>query len=539
MGGKESIRGYVLQAIISLLKSLDDEWTFLYLEPDSANQKIDIKWKQPNDAVIVEQVKSSIRNFSKTNIIDWIIDLYNDYSSAQRFRLTLIGNYSDETSKFFENLDKLSKDSPDSKISELYAIRDRLEISIFPLKTEILKSDVTVKLYKFLEGNNILTKLSDANVAVNALLFDTLIDSIKNKEISRKEFENHILSVFDSFENHLVSSKKEISPCFYLEEIGEFNKSIIASSLIKLEELQVINDLKQKLISSIEEIDKIKLHRKEFSLIESIDEPLGEYLETNISIAVKSILNTDLSEGFFHFGDLRRVMKTDGLFLPGRSLYKYEGNEQEIQKWDLFSDFWWQLDTIKDLLSYIYKINNYYYLSLALCNTGNEFDSELRIRLKIPKIVKVLNSENFPIPDSLETLKLLCNNQSPLITALKINKDSNLKESFSSQLFPEYLDLIGMDIFPNKEKDKEELQGNFKRLISYIFDFEIFCDQKEYNIIDFKISQINPAESFGLVSYLFIDSDSAFDIKYEITSKTNYKNEGVLQVELPAANTRS
>jgi hypothetical protein len=82
MGGKEGSRGYLYQAIISVLTSLtDDDWEKVQIEPDTNNEKIDIIWDFPNNVKKAVQVKSSINNFTFPQIIDLLKKMTSDFTS--------------------------------------------------------------------------------------------------------------------------------------------------------------------------------------------------------------------------------------------------------------------------------------------------------------------------------------------------------------------------------------------------------------------------------------------------------------------------
>jgi hypothetical protein len=90
MGGQEGNRGYLIQTVIALLKSLDDAtWTSVTIEPDSASDKVDILWEGTKGRKAV-QVKSSINPISKPNGISWARALKSSIS-ADHYELVLIG----------------------------------------------------------------------------------------------------------------------------------------------------------------------------------------------------------------------------------------------------------------------------------------------------------------------------------------------------------------------------------------------------------------------------------------------------------------
>ena len=68
MGGLEGFRGYYYQALSTFLNGvMGEEWIQVTLEADSKEDKIDILWEY-SEKVISIQVKSSINNFSKSDI---------------------------------------------------------------------------------------------------------------------------------------------------------------------------------------------------------------------------------------------------------------------------------------------------------------------------------------------------------------------------------------------------------------------------------------------------------------------------------------
>jgi hypothetical protein len=55
MGGNAGIRGHLIQTIICVLDALekDSEWISVTLEQLDGSEKVDIKWKYPEDVVKV------------------------------------------------------------------------------------------------------------------------------------------------------------------------------------------------------------------------------------------------------------------------------------------------------------------------------------------------------------------------------------------------------------------------------------------------------------------------------------------------------
>ena len=75
MGGKEGNRGYLVQTIIALLESLnDDTWISVTIEPEHISEKVDVKWEGPSFRRLA-QIKSSINQIGKSDAEQWATEL--------------------------------------------------------------------------------------------------------------------------------------------------------------------------------------------------------------------------------------------------------------------------------------------------------------------------------------------------------------------------------------------------------------------------------------------------------------------------------
>ncbi len=90
MGGQDGNRGYLIQAVVALLSSLDDStWQSIALEPDISSDKVDILWTAPSQTKAT-QVKSSINQINKPDAIRWASDLKKS-TNADIYELILVG----------------------------------------------------------------------------------------------------------------------------------------------------------------------------------------------------------------------------------------------------------------------------------------------------------------------------------------------------------------------------------------------------------------------------------------------------------------
>lgn len=91
MGGQAGGRGYLVQALISVLDAFtnDREWTAIELEPDMASDKVDILWHYPNRRRVV-QVKSSQNQITVPDVKAWAQELEGSIA-ADEYEIALIG----------------------------------------------------------------------------------------------------------------------------------------------------------------------------------------------------------------------------------------------------------------------------------------------------------------------------------------------------------------------------------------------------------------------------------------------------------------
>lgn len=90
MSGQDGNRGYLIQAIIALLESLNQtDWSEVTIEADHISDKVDVAWSG-HFGTRVCQVKSSINQISKPDAIKWAEELEGQ-SQAEEYLLILVG----------------------------------------------------------------------------------------------------------------------------------------------------------------------------------------------------------------------------------------------------------------------------------------------------------------------------------------------------------------------------------------------------------------------------------------------------------------
>lgn len=190
MGGNAGIRGYIIQTIICLLDALekDNNWISVTLEPLDESEKVDIRWKYPNDIVKLTQVKSSQNIIGFAAAKTYCNDLKSHSPNASEYELSLIGTLA-------KNL--LTKESIDDvKISKLGS-----------LDTEILIDQASTKIDFYYSRKN-KTKISPQvrEIIIHNLSSRFSTSSIVGKEITRSVFDDNLLEWINAIENQIETN---------------------------------------------------------------------------------------------------------------------------------------------------------------------------------------------------------------------------------------------------------------------------------------------------------------------------------------------
>ena len=189
MGGQHSLRGYLVQSLITVIDSLvDKDWDSVTVEPNKESEKVDIRWLYSNGEKKVAQVKSSINNFKYFKAQQWSTELESSTTDATHFELILVGH-------------------PDEKLSKTKTIG---KVAIAPFKSLNMNSlvdEASVKIDKFYEQkgkSKIIASVRE--LLVKALIQEINFGAISGKEIFRHEFEDLLIDWIASIEKQIISN---------------------------------------------------------------------------------------------------------------------------------------------------------------------------------------------------------------------------------------------------------------------------------------------------------------------------------------------
>ncbi|QQD13143.1 hypothetical protein [Sphingobacterium sp. UDSM-2020] len=185
MGGQHGIRGYLLQAIVTVLESLSKkaEWKNVTLEPSDESEKVDVLWEYNDGTKKVVQIKSSQNTINYSAANSWAEEL-KEQTSADCFELICIGHV-------------------DTKLNKAKDING-VKITVKPLDFESLQNNSIVKLDEFYERSG-RSKISSTikEVLLNSLNYKLSKESIFGKTISAEEFDTILLTWLSEIESHV------------------------------------------------------------------------------------------------------------------------------------------------------------------------------------------------------------------------------------------------------------------------------------------------------------------------------------------------
>lgn len=559
MSGKEGIRGYIVQTMIAILESLQGDWKYIQVEPDTLNDKVDILWTANDSSENLYQVKSSITDFGKTEILNYLLDLYNENPSANSFCVILVGNASTTTKNYFKDIKKHNLDDFETRFLNLDSVKDKIIVNFYPLHLPTLEAAIITHIDRFLSSKKINVDLATKELIYGGLINQFLFFSTDGKKVSKSQFENKLLGWINfNYSKYLAKSNRDLYLSFYLTNFVDFEDSISKISLPSIDRFDLIKNLRKDALKLFEKINQYKIIKKEpkeetistFSdIFKGIDlnaisrtfpeyknEPviISDYEINDLKEKCKKTLGIELDENFFYFGDLKES-KNSLTFIPGQANIILNGTDNEKKKKEDYDDFEIKVESLFDIFIFWEKIQNLNILPIVFSNNSNSYENGLRIKLFIPKNVTVILPKEFPHPNRLDVLKVFNNPSNILTDYLKHQKDSKVNECYSSK-FPKFIyefestfSLFGMSLSETKREKRIE---QFYDIIEHVFDFKVFHDNPKFTILECEIEELSANETISLPSFIFYSCEGEFDIEYEINSKKlSEKIKGLLRVK--------
>lgn len=195
MSGRDGTRGYLYQTVASVLNSLNENnWVSVEVEPDSDNDKIDVRWKYEDHTKKVTQVKSSINSITKANIIKWMDEIIKDASDAKEVLLLIIGNCSDSTHSFIKRLNENNlNQSERAEIPSLDSYPGIVNIQQENFNYEGIEAKIITALNKFLTRKGEKLDYFQLETLIGAIVYRFWVFSTKGQCLTKTQFEQMIL----------------------------------------------------------------------------------------------------------------------------------------------------------------------------------------------------------------------------------------------------------------------------------------------------------------------------------------------------------
>ncbi|MFV8346877.1 hypothetical protein [Flavobacterium sp. ZB4P13] len=521
MSGQEGMRGYIMQSIIAILESLNNEWDYIQIEPKTENDKVDIIWYY-NESVEVCQVKSTIGQSNRAAITSWINGLYSDFNNAIKYKIIIVGDSTIDAKTFANNV---KKETFTEQFAVLENIKNRISIDIFPLNTSILLKAINADLDKLFNVNEYNLNYEHKDLIAKALVGEFSILSTEGSKLSKKDFTENLLKWSQiNFPNLLNEGSLDLS--FWLNNKIDYSKDINDISISNIDNFSYYNKLIDETKLLISHMHELKLHKPfyevnkfDFILSEYENKPklITEYEQDYLKNLIHQIISIEVDNDFFNLGDLlesKKIIIQNFLFGYDDGC-SYSGSESELKKFKLYNKLFSKLHKIQYLLKYWKIIQKYNLLPIVVKNENSTFKEDIIINLKIPNFVKIIDFKKFIKPNRYSILDEFVKKNGAFINEVKHISSSKVKNNNDLSNYS-YFIIPGLTygIVHNTEE--------FEYLLSWIFDYKIF-NENDHQIIQVKIDSINTNEIKSFPSYIFFQSNSDFIIEYEINSKNQKK----------------
>lgn len=566
MGGIEGSRGYSYQAFASVLEALGkDYWDKIHVEFKTENDKVDIALELQEEITKTIQVKSSVNLFSKKDILEWLLELIDDFSSKE-YSLHLIGSCNSEANILIKSLNKYKAGIKDGETkNSLEGLDSRLldkkvSIKVIPFEPEVLEGVVRDSLNKYISEKGFTVNYYGLELIAKGIEMTFMLLSTQGKYITKKNFDEKVINwlkitLGEYLSSSYNKSNHEIS--FYLKSEQKFCKHIDEINILESHGYKSLKDEYIKQIRDTKaEIDKIKLplnnfRRKNINAIayggenlhnilsqmngllsDKKEEYFLEFSDENkreIIKDIKDILGVDISGEFFHMGKLKEI-KT--VRFMNKTSYEQIGTYEEKEKYNHIIKLEYLIMKYKYLNMFIDRIVGCSVLPLVIQNISELSDNDLKIKLYIPKEVRIFKPSDYIWDDKLTfMLEELVEKEGIIDTIFTFKPDGNvsLENKISLNDFRNInLPLIGIygDSYSKYTSD------DFYKVLKMNIEQDTYVDDKDYNIVKYNIKQLHSKENKALINTLIIYSlKEDIKIKYKVLSANSDGSvEGFLEV---------
>jgi len=544
MSGRDSIRGYVFQTITSVIASFNRGlWDYCKVEPATEKDKVDILFYKDDGISLCQQIKSSINNFEKPDIIEWIVNMANDVPSSAQYELVLIGTASSRVNGYINKINTKKETIGEEPIS--------VKITLWPFDPDTLESSIRDNLHSFFSQEGYTITHSGLELMTGALIYQFFQFSIIEEKASHQQFREKLLGWARSNYPKLLKSAHSESDIkvYAYDALHKTKVNLFESKRADLGVSSFFEILSEKIIDDYKKAEKIKLPKRYNDPANKIAGNLAGLSTTQIFQPEDADFNTSrssfiqeyfkqyfgisLNDDFFHLGNLKRSHITFH--------YTYHGTQEEREKMELLNDLYFNLRTFVQLKQFCNAIESGYTLPLVASNEGDHHDEEIIVQLAFPVSVKIITADQLDIPTDEDALDFLID-QKIVEKFFRLGKDSKIEAYPYMPLpfFPVSRDMEVMDSLTNSNSVRDAKKQNVKSCLENSLDFEMLENTDSHLVVEYYFRAINPNITMAFPGLLFFRSENDFELKYEVRSKHSGKiRDGALKVTLFKEGTES
>lgn len=557
MGGKEGTRGYLYQAFAAILEALNEEyWNNIIVELNTTSDKVDIALELDNKLIKTIQVKSSINLFTKSEILKWLEDLIDDTQSSE-YALHLIGSCDAGANKLIKSIEKVSQDISDKETKESLKnvsnkiLKNKISIKQIPFDIQVLEGIVRDSLNKYIYSKGLMVDYEGLDLIAKAISLVFMLISTDNKPMSKEAFDRKIYQWLNTTLGSYIKSTK----LFSMHELLVYDKynDILSQDIteIKLENYYGVKYNRDKNVERLKElINKIKsINLDTHEVVSNIDKNLDFYVDKNIQNTIE-IMNKvisnfgdkTVSEKYLEIDDklkdtyIKHILRWTGETLEKHNFYV--GNLKEVKRESILNgaydeiigsrqekDKYRYIDEVESILfkleltdTLINEMGKCSVFPLVVKNTSNISDKNIKIKVKVPKNVKLRLDGN--LTSKMNSLAdIYCSNDEIIENIFKIEADSKVYKDSNRQVKEIYFPKLStLDAFGMSKYSVEDINSKLRGYIEQ----NVYYDDKQFNVLEFEISELFSNEIKALENIILIESlDNGIKLEYEVRSENS------------------
>lgn len=578
MSGSAGIRGYYYQVLAGLLESVeDDSWESIKIEPSTKEDKVDIEWVF-RDSIRAVQVKSSINNFQRGMLINWVYTLVKDARSAYEmfdvpinYTLYLIGTTDRNADTWISDLRGGRLEIKDGdKLKEIESELSNVEVKKQSFDSENLEALAYVGMQEYLERNGKSGKLENIKTLCSVIVSELLKFTMQGRPLTKALFLQLINKHINSGEygiNTIRKDASELSLVFF--EKGKVSESSTMLG-IQLNDIKLLNYYYNEAMGSLQKARGIKLPRPKLEEEASEGQPSVQDIKNKNTIVDPKIkeMFAELSESIKDITEVTKPLSEWSKNNPLSNIVTKDGyipvkmSDEDIAEMIELSksilgieltdeDFYFgglekRLFPTQRMFGGPVNVprgtdeeNNKYsavknaYSSLLCYKYLQKYNEYLRTVYPLPIIIKNTGSLadeeiqvtlKFPPTARVVTPLRMKSPLEPFIEDFITDSDilDELIKPIRDHTVMEYEGMgFRMPVLPKVKLPYEQVvytDKDFVNHLNYLFEYEHFEDENQ-DIVQYEFKSLNPFRKMVFPTFLLVETDTSMEVVYMITSK--------------------